>query len=115
MTADRGKRAARWVAEWLAPWWPSAEATPGGRNGADLLGTPGVAWEVKTEADWRPAGALAQAARNARPGQLPIVIYLPPGVGRDTVAARAHIVMAPEVVMALLVAAGYAPGPDYRE
>ena len=110
MSGDRGKRAARWVAGYLADWWPSIEATPGGRNGRDLLGCPGVAWEVKTEADWRPAGALAQAARNAGP-DIPIVFYLPPGVGQDTVGTRGHIVMAPEVVMALLVAAGYAPAP----
>jgi hypothetical protein len=114
VSQDRGKRAARWVADWLRPWWPSIEATPGGRNGIDLLGTPGVAWEVKTEADWRPAGALAQAARNAAAGEIPIVIYLPPGVGADTVGDRAHIVMAPAVVMALLVAAGYAPAPTQK-
>jgi hypothetical protein len=111
MSQDRGKRAARWVAAYLQPWWPSIEATPGGRNGADLLGCPGVAWEVKTEADWRPAGALAQAARNAPPGDLAIVFYLPPGVGADTVGTRGHIVMAPDTVMTLLVAAGYAPAP----
>lgn len=75
------------------------------------MGTPGVAWEVKTEADWRPAGALAQAARNAAEGELPIVFYCPPGVGQDTVGARGHIVMTPETVMTLLVAAGYAPPP----
>jgi hypothetical protein len=115
MSQDRGKRAARWVAAYLSAWWPAIEATPAGRNGMDLLGCPPVAWEVKTTADWKPAGALAQAARNAAPGWLPVVFYLPPGVGQDTVGPRGHIVMAPEHFMTLLVQAGYAPAPNHRK
>jgi hypothetical protein len=105
VSRDRGNRAAAWVASYLTAWWPGAEKTPNGRAGADILGTPGVSWEVKTGADWR-AHWMRQAGNY--PG-LPVLVYLPPGMGEKSVM-HAHAVMPMHVLMQVLVEAGYAPG-----
>lgn len=110
MSRDRGNRAPQWVAEWLRPWWPHAEKTPNSRPGRDLLGTPGVAFEVKTRAEWRTS-AVRQAAAYAGPGEVPVVLYLPPGCGERRVG-DALAILPLSVLMPVLVEAGYAPEPD---
>ncbi len=131
MSRDRGNRAAGWVAEYLLPWYPHAEKTPNGRPGADLTGTPGVAFEVKTGTPWRNQW-LEQAAGYAAPGTLAVLVYLPPGTGRRSVgnaqaylpaggllvpaaaehqAGRGRRYVLMHVLMPLLTGAGYAPAP----
>ena len=121
MSRDRGNRAAGWVADYLRPWWPAAEKTPNGRRGADLLGTPGVSFEIKTGRTWRNEW-VNQAA--GYPGVC-VLVWLPPGIGPKTVGlAFAMIVDGPveprvhtrpvlllEQIMPTLVAGGYAPEP----
>jgi hypothetical protein len=111
MSQARGKRAAHWVAAYLRRWYPSAE-TPGSSSmrGRDVLGTPGLAVEVKTSAEWRPHKWVAQAAGYAAPGELALLVYLPPGCGERSVG-EALAIMPVSAVMPLLVAAGYAPEP----
>lgn len=113
MSRNRGNRAPHWVAAYLAPWWPSVEATPNSRKGRDLLGTPGAAIEIKTGAEWRTSW-LKQAAGYAGSGEIPLLIYLPPGCGERAVA-NAQVVLPLHLVMPLLVAAGYAPAPALEE
>jgi hypothetical protein len=121
MSRDRGNRAAAWVATYLTRWWPHAEKTPNGRPGADVLGTPGVAWEVKTSATWRNewlgqvAGYTAHTCQDDHEGPcrgflLPVLVYLPPGMGEKSVA-HAQAVMPLHVLMQVLTEAGYAPQP----
>ena len=110
MTVDRGKRAPDWVAAYLRRWRPSAEKTPNSRPGPDLLGTADVKWEVKTCREWRPREWMAQAAKYAGDDELAVLVYLPPGTGRRSVASAMACVPL-EVLMPLLVAAGYAPAP----
>ena len=112
MSRDKGIRAAAWVAEYVSRWWPAAEKTPPSRPGRDILGTPGVAFEVKTGANWSHK-AIAQAAGYALDGEVALVVYLPPGCGEQSVA-DALAVLPLRVVMPLLVAAGYAPEPTEK-
>ena len=109
MTRDRGNRAPAWVAAYLRRWWPSAEKTPNSRPGRDLLGTPGVAWEIKTGTEWRSAW-LRQCERNGSEDDLPVLLYLPPGLGERSVDL-AMCVIPLHAMMPVLVAAGYAPAP----
>jgi hypothetical protein len=110
MSQAKGKRAAAWVAAYLRRWYPSAE-TPGSSSlrGRDILGTPGVAIEVKTGAEWRHRW-VSQVAGYAGPGELPLIIYLPPGCGERGID-DALMVLPVRAGMPLLVAAGYAPEP----
>jgi hypothetical protein len=105
----KGNVAPAWVAAYLQPWWPAAEKTPNSRPGRDLLGTPGVAFEVKTGAEWRH-GWVRQAAGYAADGELPLLVWLPPGCAEAQVA-NALAVLPLRLIMPLLVAAGYAPPP----
>jgi len=109
MSRAKGNQASGWVATYLHPWWPTAEKTPNGRQGQDIENTPGVSFEVKTSPVWR-SSALTQARRNSN-GALPVVIYLPPGIGEKQVD-RAYAVLPVARLMQLLVEAGYAPGQE---
>ena len=109
MSRAKGNRAAGWVANYLTRWWPHAEPTPNGRPGADILNTPGVAWEVKTGFPWRSEW-MDQAARNGH-GNLAPVVYLPPGCGERNVD-RAYAIIPLRVMMGILTEAGYAPKPE---
>lgn len=109
MSRDKGNAAPAWVATYLQPWWPGCEKAPNSRPGRDLLGTPGVAIEVKTGAEWRHKW-IDQAAGYALPGELAVIIYLPPGCG-ELAVADALMVLPVRAGMPLLVAAGYAPAP----
>ncbi|HXZ73026.1 MAG TPA: hypothetical protein VEH31_19430 [Streptosporangiaceae bacterium] len=111
MSADRGKRLQRAAAAYLAAWWPHAESNPNGRTGADILGTPGVAWEIKTPRLFRPAEWARQAARNAGP-DLPVILYFPDGFGARS-AGDTLAILPTSRLMAVLEEAGYAPGPVF--
>ena len=103
MSQDKGKRAARWVADYLTAWWPLAEALPNGRQGPDIENTPPVTIEVKTGTQWRQ-GWLAQAAKY--PGKIRVLVYLPPGCGERQVA-NAQAIVPLHVLMQLLKEAEY--------
>jgi len=108
----RGNRLQNALAAYLTRWWPHAESAGAGRNGTDVLGTPGVVWECKTASDFkrdfRPAAWAAQARGHARPGDIPVVAYFPPGIGEmNTGNSLAFVPL--HVLMRLLVEAGYAP------
>ena len=81
MSQTRGKTLHREFPRLLTGLWPSAEACPPGRNGRDVLGTPGVAWEVKTAGldNLRPNDCVDQAYRNSEK-DVPVVAWFPQGV-----------------------------------
>jgi hypothetical protein len=110
VTRDRGNRAPDWLAEYLHPWWPDAVKTPNSRPGRDIENTPGVAIEVKTSREWRPMEWRKQSEGYAAPGELPLLVYYPPGFGRkgspDTLA-----IVRTRLLLPVLVAAEYAPAP----
>jgi hypothetical protein len=112
MSRARGNRLQNALAAYLTSWWTHAESAGAGRNGTDVLGTPGVVWECKTavdfKRDFRPAAWVEQAKTHTRAGDIPVVVYFPPGVGEaNTGNALAFVPM--HVLMRLLIEAGYAP------
>jgi hypothetical protein len=114
VSRSKGNRAPEWVAAWLRAWFPSADKTPNSRQGRDIENTPGLAVEVKTGAEWRPVQWMKQAAGYAAPGELAVLVYLPPGLGEAKVGDALAIVPLSEL-MPLAVAAGYAPEPRPRK
>lgn len=110
MSRGKGNQAPAWLADYLQPWWPGCEKQPNSRPGRDLLGTPGVAWEVKTGSEWRPKAWLRQAEGYALPGELAVLFYMPPGFGQRAVGDSLSIVRT-RLLMPVLVGAGYAPPP----
>ena len=114
MSRARGLALQNALARYLQAWWPHAESAGAGRNGRDILGTPGVAWECKTSlAGTSPSAVVRQAVANAH-GDIPIVAYWPPGVG----AARPQEVIAMMplgIALYLLDKAGYAPVPERKD
>jgi hypothetical protein len=109
MSRTKGMQAAAWVAAWLKTWWPHAEALPAGLPGADIENTPGVAFEVKTGAAWRNDW-VKQAAGYGADGSLPVVVYLPGGLGANRIR-HAQAVIPMHWLMHVLEEAGYAPTP----
>ncbi len=89
---------------------PLAEAVPKFLPGRDIRRIPNVAPEVKSSRDFEPLAWTRQAAKNALPGEIPVVHYRPNGYG-ETRVDDWPIVMRTIDFMNLLVAAGYLPGP----
>ena len=112
MSRARGNAAPKWVAGYLRRWYPCAEATPNGRPGRDVLGTPGLAIEVKTGTEWRHSW-LAQAAGYVTGTEIAVLIYMPPGLGEKHVA-DAQCILPLRILMPLLVGSGYAPEPKEK-
>jgi hypothetical protein len=115
VTRARGNRLQNALAAYLTPWWPHAESAGAGRNGTDVLGTPGVAWEAKTavefKRDFRPAAWVEQSKGHmVAPGDVPVVVYFPPGIGEKG-TGHALGIMPMHVLMRVLNEAGYAPDP----
>jgi hypothetical protein len=126
MSRARGNRLQNALAGWLRAWWPHAESAGAGRQGTDVLGTPGVVWECKTASefkrDFRPAQWVAQARQHAHKTMpsvhgtivhedVPVVVYFPPGIGEANVDAALAIVPM-HVLMQLLTQAGYTPAQE---
>jgi hypothetical protein len=111
VTRDRGHVLQRATAAYLSRWWPNCESTPNGRPGRDILGTPGVWWEVKTSFKGkRMPEVVRDAASAAGERDLPVVVYWPPGVGAGRPGSAIAILPLPSL-MELLSAAEYAPVP----
>ncbi len=56
----RGYRTQKVFAEYIRKLFPYAEPTGAGRQGRDILGTPGVWFELKARAGFNPQAALKQ-------------------------------------------------------
>lgn len=109
----RGRRTQRVFAELLQRFgWPSAEAVFGSMPGRDILGVPGIAFELKaTEAETRLHAALSQAAKHASvSGDIPVVVWRPNGYGEQD-APRWVFAMRVEDGLRLLHLAGFGDGP----
>jgi len=70
----------------VANGWPSAQSVGSGREGMDVLGTPGVAWENKTADEFRVLEFVRQARAQAGALDVPVVAYWPRGSGAMSVA-----------------------------
>ena len=115
MSRDRGTRLQNALADYLRAWWPAAESAGSGRQGRDVLHTPGVWWECKTAADGehRPGQFMAQAIKGALTSgsttvdvPVPVVVWFPPGTAD---ASRAIAMLPLGELMTLLCDSGLAP------
>src|ERR1700684_4184260 len=73
MSRDRGVRLQNALAAYLRAWWPNCESAGAGRQGRDILGTPGVWWENKAESTavmCKRKGGPASYVRQADQGSL---------------------------------------------
>ena len=78
-------RAQNWLARLcVKAGWEHAESAGSGRNGTDVLNTPGYVWENKTAREFRPVEWTRQAAVHARDGDIPVTVYWPNGVGEES-------------------------------
>lgn len=57
-------------AEYIRPLFPYAEPTGAGRQGRDILGTPGVWFELKARTGFNPLAALKQIEKEQGDGSL---------------------------------------------
>jgi hypothetical protein len=108
MSRARGLVLQNSLARYLGQWWPSAESAGAGRPGTDISGTPGIVWENKTAREWKILEWVRQAEGHARrPGDVPVTVYWPMGVGDGRPNLALAIVPLP-VMVRLLLEAGYA-------
>lgn len=108
----RGMATQAAVARWMATHgWPFAESTGAGRSGSDVLGTPGIALEVKARADLSPMAWLRQARAGSKPGDVAAVVFRPNGVGEASVAGW-PVLLDLATFTDLLRAAGYGTPPE---
>ena len=107
MSRARGLDLQNKLAAYLAAnGWPSAQSVGSGRGGADVLGTPGVAWENKTADEFRVLDFVRQARSQASALDVPVVAYWPRGSGAMAVAHIPTIIPMSWTVR-LLRGAGY--------
>jgi hypothetical protein len=104
----RGNALQNALARYLTRWWEHAESAGAGRNGTDVIGTPGVSWEAKTafdfKRDFRPAAWVRQSIGHG--DHVSVVVYFPPGIGADRVD-HAMAIMPMHMLMQVLTEAGY--------
>jgi hypothetical protein len=120
VSRTRGVRLQLALARYLSAWWPSAESAGSGRNGSDVLGTPGIVWECKTAREFRPAEWCRQARRHMasfgvnRPVDVPVTVYLPDGLGEAGMGAAIAMMPLADMI-GLLGEAGYVPAKTGAE
>lgn len=81
-------------------------------RGTDIIGTPGIDWEVKTANEFKPTGFVAQAKGRARRAEIPIVVYIPNGCGESNVEYSLAILPLHNLV-AILDDGGYTQKPKH--
>lgn len=103
----RGYDTQRIFAEHVRPIFPYAEPTGAGRQGKDILSTPGVYFELKARAGFNPTEALKQTVAPAlEAGDLPIIIMRMNGQGPKNVGKWVALTEV-DIMLQLLKEAGY--------
>lgn len=102
----RGYRTQKVFAEHLRDIFPHAEPTGAGRQGADILGTVGVHFELKARTNLDPKAGLRQAHAEAG-DDLPILVTRLNGQGEQSIGEWVAF-MRVDTLKQLLREAGYA-------
>lgn len=103
----RGYATQRIFADYIRGLFPFAEPTGAGRQGRDILSTPGIYFELKARAGFKPTEALKQTVAPAlEAGDLPIIIMRMNGQGEKNVGKWA-VLTEVDVMLKLLEEAGY--------
>ena len=82
---SRGRRTEAVLVERLKALYPNARQVNSAASGADILNTPGIAIEVKARTGLNLLAWMKQAAKNAKPGEVPVLITRLNGQGEQTV------------------------------
>jgi len=81
----RGMRTQRIIAEYLSEVFPHCYPAGAGESGKDLRRTPGYSVEIKARTRLDIPGSLRQAASNAEPGDIPLLVARLNGQGEKNV------------------------------
>jgi hypothetical protein len=109
---SRGAETQRLVAAyWRDHGWPFCTDAGAGRNGADLINTPGLRPEIKAVRGFSIPSWLRQASQHPGPG-LALVVQRPDGFGPATIGDWPMIFRQEDGII-LLRQAGYGDPLDY--
>lgn len=102
----RGYRTQKVFSEYIRPTFPFSEPTGAGRQGSDILGTPGIHWELKARTGFQPAAALKQVNEGKSEDELGIVVLRLNGQGEQSIGKWVALVEV-DTMIQLLKDAGY--------
>jgi len=102
----RGYRTQKVFADYIRPTFPYAEPTGAGRQGSDVLGTPGIHWELKARTGFQPAAALKQVNEGKNVDDIGVVVLRLNGQGEQSIGKWVALVEV-DTMIKLLREAGY--------
>lgn len=105
----RGYRSQKVFADHVRPLFPYAEPTGAGRQGRDILSTPGVWFELKARAGFNPLAALKQMEDECQGDDVQAAVLRMNGQGEANIGQWVVCLRA-DTLLRLLKEAGY--GPD---
>lgn len=104
----RGYRSQKVFAEYVRQVFPYAEPTGAGRQGRDVLSTPGVWFELKARAGFDPLSALKQVEKENDTEDHNVTVLRMNGQGEKNIGEWVTC-MRVDTLLALLEEAGYGP------
>lgn len=107
----RGYRTQKVFAEFIQWLFPYAEPTGAGRQGKDILSTPGVHFELKARSGFEPKAAMKQARAEINESDIPIIILRMNGQGEANIGEWVALTDV-DTMLKLLNQAGY--GRDWK-
>lgn len=102
----RGYRSQKVLAEYVRQVFPYAEPTGAGRQGRDILSTPGVWFEVKARTGFDPLSALRQVEKENDTSDHDVIVLRMNGQGEANIGEWVTC-MRVDTLLALLEEAGY--------
>lgn len=102
----RGYRSQKVFADYIKWLFPFAEPTGAGRQGKDILSTPGVHFELKARTGFNPKAALDQIEKESDGSEHGIAVLRLNGQGEKTIGEWVAC-MRVDTMLRLLKEAGY--------
>lgn len=102
----RGYRSQKVFAEYVTDLFPYAEPTGAGRQGKDILSTPGVWFELKARTGFNPLAALKQIEEERTSEDKGVAVLRMNGQGETTIGEWV-VCMRVDTLKDLLKEAGY--------
>ena len=102
----RGYRSQKVFAEYVRDIFPYAEPTGAGRQGQDILGTPGIYFELKARSGFDPLSALKQLEKENDTSALEVAVLRMNGQGEANIGQWVTV-MRVDTLKELLKEAGY--------